>query len=85
MCNPTACTFCALMSIFGAIMMFIVGILVSHNYPYLGEWYEPEEGHELPTDAQIATASTNCFTVMGIYMGFTVLALCCVCLQRVRR
>lgn len=49
---------------------------------YLGEWFHPVDGQGTPTAEQIAEASSNCFTVMGIYIAFSVLALLTLCWQR---
>ncbi|GAX74492.1 hypothetical protein CEUSTIGMA_g1941.t1 [Chlamydomonas eustigma] len=78
MCNAAGCTFCAGMSVFGAIFMAILGICIKANYPYVGEWYMPIGDRGSPTQAQIDQASGNCFIVMGIYMGFTVFAILCI-------
>ncbi|KAL6765409.1 hypothetical protein V8C86DRAFT_797143 [Haematococcus lacustris] len=79
MCNVAGCTFCTLMSVFGAFFMFFLGICIKSNYKFVGEWYLPEEGRGSPTDAQISLAASNCFAVGGIYIGFAVMAIGCVC------
>lgn len=61
--------------------MFLLGILISNNYEFIGDWYVHEKGRGSPTDAQIATASKNCFIVGGIYIAFTAAAAVCVCYQ----
>eukprot|EP00798_Chlamydomonas_sp_ICE-L_P003804 gene3804-13874_t len=71
------CTFCSMISIFGACFMFFLGCVIKANYPYVGEWYEPEAGRGSPNELQIATAAKNCFIVMGIYLGFAVFSILC--------
>ena len=51
---------------------------------YVGEWYHPEEGRGSPTQDQIDLASGNCFIVMAIYIGFTVMAIACLYWQKSR-
>ncbi|KAG2485993.1 hypothetical protein HYH03_015315 [Edaphochlamys debaryana] len=79
MCNPVGCTFCALLSGFGAFFMFLLGICISNNYEFVGEWYSPPVGS--PSEAQIKKGATSCFITGGIYIGFTVMAAVCVCYQ----
>ncbi|GLC47776.1 hypothetical protein PLESTB_000024500 [Pleodorina starrii] len=61
--------------------MFLLGICISNNYEYVGEWYKPEKGRGSPTPEQITEAAKNCFITGGIYIVFTVLAALCVCYQ----
>jgi hypothetical protein len=51
----------------------------------VGEWYEPEHGKGTPTDEQRAVASKNCFIVGAVYLGWTVFAAVCICVQRARK
>ncbi|MEW5320464.1 MAG: hypothetical protein WDW38_011535 [Sanguina aurantia] len=78
MCNAAGCTFCGMMSAFGAFFMIFLGICIKSNYTYVGDWYVAEVGRGSPTPEQINTASSNCFITGGIYIGFTVMATCCV-------
>lgn len=84
MCSPAGCTFCAGTSLFGAFFMFMLGILIKNNYQFIGEWYEKEEGHHAPTEEQIEEGSRSCFIVGGIYLGWVVFALFCVCIMSAR-
>jgi len=61
--------------------MFFLGIMISRNYEFVGEWYTPLSGRGSPTQEQIKEASKNCFVVGAIYIAFTVLASVCVCYQ----
>ncbi|KAG2426513.1 hypothetical protein HXX76_011740 [Chlamydomonas incerta] len=81
MCSPAGCTFCTLISGFGAFFMFFLGICIGNNYEFVGEWYVHEEGRGSPTHEQITTAARNCYITGGIYIAFTVLAAVCVCYQ----
>ncbi|GFR51655.1 hypothetical protein Agub_g14088 [Astrephomene gubernaculifera] len=72
MCNPAGCTFCTLMSGFGAFFMFFLGICIKNNYEFVGEWYVHEEGRGSPTDDQITKAASSCFITGGVYIAFTV-------------
>ncbi len=51
---------------------------------FIGEWYEKEPPHYAPTEEQIAEASRSCFIVGGIYIGWMVLAIGCVCFHSAR-
>lgn len=51
---------------------------------FIGEWYEKEGNHHAPTEEQIAEGSRSCFIVGGIYLGWVVFALFCVCLMSAR-
>jgi hypothetical protein len=51
---------------------------------FIGEWYEPEPPHHAPTEDQIAKAARSCFIVGGIYLGWMVLAIGCVCFHTAR-
>jgi hypothetical protein len=51
---------------------------------FIGEWYEKEEGHHAPTEEQIEEGSRSCFIVGGIYLGWVVFALFCVCIMSAR-
>lgn len=51
---------------------------------FIGEWYEKEEGHHAPTEDQIEYGSRSCFIVGGIYLGWVVFALFCVCIMNAR-
>lgn len=84
MCSPTMCTFCAGLSAFGVFFMTMLGVLIRHNYQFIGEWYEPEPGHHAPTQEQQDAASKNCFLVAGIYLAWVVFATGCVCVQNGR-
>lgn len=73
------------MSIFGAFFMGLLGVLIKHNYMYIGEWFEPEvKGSGAPTEEQIESSSTNCFIVMAVYLGFLVLSLASICVLRAK-
>lgn len=52
---------------------------------YAGEWYEAEPGHGAPTEEQRETASKNCFIVGAVYLGWTIFAAVCICVQRARK
>lgn len=84
MCNVPCCTFCAMVSVFGTFFMFLLGILIKNNYQFIGEWYEPEEGKHAPSEEQISKASTSCFIVGGMYIGFLVFSLASVCFLRMK-
>jgi len=74
-----------MISVFGAIFMFIMGVCIKNNYKYVGEWYKPEElpvPRGSPTQAQIDEAAKNCFIVMAMYIGFTCMALACLFFMR---
>jgi len=75
------CTFCAGLSAFGVVFMTGLGVLIRHNYQFIGEWYEAEPGHGAPTGEQRDAASSNCFLVAGIYLGWVAFATGCVCVQ----
>lgn len=78
MCNAAGCTFCAMISGFGAFFMFFLGICIKSGYQFVGEWYHPaSEG--APTNEQTSKASGNCFAVGGIYLGFTLAAIGLTC------
>lgn len=51
---------------------------------FIGEWYEKEGPHHAPTEEQIAEGSRSCFIVGGIYLGWVVFALFCVCVMGAR-
>lgn len=78
------CTFCAGLSAFGVFFMTMLGVLIRHNYQFIGEWYEPEGGRHAPTLEQQDAASKNCFLVAGIYLAWVVFATGCVCVQNGR-
>lgn len=79
MCSVAGCTFCAMMSGFGAFFMFFLGILIRNDYAFIGEWYKPEEGRGTPTEEQIHKASSNCFITGAIYIAFTIGASLLIC------
>jgi len=51
---------------------------------FIGEWYEKEGNHHAPTEEQIEEGSRSCFIVGGIYLGWVVFALFCVCVMSAR-
>lgn len=51
---------------------------------FIGEWYEKEGNHHAPTEEQIAEGSRSCFICGGIYLGWVVFALFCVCIMSAR-
>lgn len=54
------------------------------THRFIGEWYERELPHHAPTEEQIALGAKNCFIVAGVYFGWVVFALGCVCVMNAR-
>ncbi|KAK9809801.1 hypothetical protein WJX73_008094 [Symbiochloris irregularis] len=78
MCSPAGFTACGIISVFGAVFMGIIALMVGADYEYLGEWYKvPSEDESAPPvgtyEEQKAAALKNCWTVAAFYLGFAVL------------
>ncbi|CAL5220523.1 g2555 [Coccomyxa viridis] len=65
---------CMGMSIFGALFMGGMALMLKNDYQYMGEWYDTSEDNYAPYAEQKANAMHNCWVVAGIYLGFAVLS-----------
>ncbi|KAL3155381.1 hypothetical protein ABBQ38_010940 [Trebouxia sp. C0009 RCD-2024] len=77
MCGPLGTMGCGLLSIFGAVFMAALAILIGKDYDYLGEWFdlsklEPGSDPTAVYAEQRAAAIHNCWAVGGIYLALAV-------------
>ena len=79
------------MSVFGCLFMLMMASLLRHDYPYLGEWYEPrsaggggDKGHVPPYDDQRAAAAALCGRVALMYAATGAASLVGVAWHRAR-
>ncbi|KAK3250236.1 hypothetical protein CYMTET_40380 [Cymbomonas tetramitiformis] len=81
LCSPSCSLFCSMISIFGILIMGMLGTLIGSGYGYVGEWGEKEK---MISSAAQQDAANNCYTVAMIWTGFLGASMICCCANRTK-
>lgn len=74
-------------SLFGVAFMTMLAVLIKHDYPYVGEWFDAKSTPEqpmVPLEEQRATALHTLWTTVGIYGGLAGVCAIFVVLHKIR-
>lgn len=81
-CGPVGSLCCFFTSAFGVFFLSLLGYLINHDYPHVGEWYDVSSpGHASYTEQKAKTVHDIWVTVAA-YGAFAVVSGAAICYNR---
>lgn len=76
------------LSIFGVLFLSLLAILITHDYPYAGEWFESKSTDPsepvAPLEEQRIETVHSLWMAVGLYLAIAAASGAAVCVHRVR-
>jgi hypothetical protein len=76
------------LSIFGVFFLSLLAILITHDYPYAGEWFESKSTDPsepvAPLEEQRIETVHSLWMAVGLYLAIAAASGAAVCVHRVR-